>query len=572
MSVAVELKNVSFTYKSRTVPNLSNVNLSINSGDFVLVTGPTGCGKSTLLKTLNGLIPHESGGRLTGDVVVEGYNTGSFSIAELSRHVGMMFQCPDDQIFSTTVADEVGFVLENMGKNPCDVLERVREALEMVGLEDKEQDSVHALSGGQKQRLALAAVLAAHPRILALDEPISQLDPKGAAELLQVLKRLNKLLGMTIIIVEHRLHEVMPLCNRVVVMDAGKIIWQGTRTEAFQNPDIFSCHGLRLPQTVDICRQLAVEITTAGVIETVTAIKNKYNNLAAYNSCAHHLYRHTANSIEPVIEIEDLTYAYSKKGPRVLNNINLSIYKGQFVALMGNNGAGKSTLLQHIGGLIKPVKGKVNVLWQRADKADRQVGFVMQNPDFMLFNSTVADEVYFALRQYGQYETKQEYCQMLMTRLGLNNMETDFPLSLSRGQRLRVAIAAVLSYQPAILLLDEPTTGQDIGHIEDIVLLLQEYTKQGGTVIFCTHDAEVAAKYAQRVIVMSNGRIIADASPTEVFTDTGVLVTAGLKPPAALEVSKQLYKGEALTVEEVVKYVRQASLGSDTEKYAYSQA
>ena len=239
MAGIVECRNLSFSYKTRPIPSIANINLKIEAGDFILCTGPTGCGKSTLLKAFNGLIPHEISGTLRGSVLVDGVDSLQSSVAELSRTVGLMFQNPDDQIFSTTVADEVGFALENMGMERDAIRQRVAETLGWVGLSGREQGSVHALSGGERQRLALAAVLAVRPKMLALDEPISQMDPRGAMELLQVLQKLNQELGITLIIVEHRLHEVMPLCQHVLVMENGEIAWQGTRKEAFRNPEVF---------------------------------------------------------------------------------------------------------------------------------------------------------------------------------------------------------------------------------------------------------------------------------------------------------------------------------------------
>ena len=566
----IRLRDISFSYKHRNLPSVSQINLDIVQGDFVLLTGATGCGKSTLLKMLNGLIPHESGGLLTGEVVVDGRDTKKCSIAELSQTVGMVFQSPDDQIFSTTVFDETAFILENMGMSPEEITSRVHETLRLVGMFEHRETSIHALSGGQKQRLAVASVLAARPQVLALDEPISQLDPQGAAELLSVLEYINTNLGMTIVIVEHRLHEVMPLCRRVVIMDRGQLVWQGTREEAFCCPEVFDAYGLRLPQTIDICRCLGVATQSAQVADAVAAIKRQYN-VPAYNEQTT-LPRTVSSEKEqiPVIEVEHLVFQYEKLGKPVLQDIHLSIPPGQFVALMGNNGAGKSTLLHQIGGLLKPVSGHVRVLGQVVSGIMPEVGMVLQNPDFMLFNNTVADEIAFALRQTKGKDIWSGQCQRLVEDLGLEGMESDFPLALSRGQRLRVAIAAVLACQPSVLLLDEPTTGQDIGHIEDIVVLLKEYTNQGGTVIFCTHDTEVAARFAERIIIMCDGKIIADGSGAAVFMQDSVLQAARLKPPAALLIAQELYKGRAVTVKEVVDYVRQECVGSNTGNYTAS--
>lgn len=559
MENLLEVKNVCFSYKNREMRNLSNINICMKQGEFVLLTGPTGCGKSTLLKALNGLIPHESGGEFTGDVWVNGKNTKDYSIAQLSSTVGMVFQSPDDQIFSTTVFDETAFVLENMGLPSEEIKKRVQETLALVGLTHKENASIHALSGGQKQRLAVASVLVAHPPILALDEPISQLDPQGAAELLALLKHVNQTLGMTILMVEHRIHEVMPLCHRVIIMSEGRQVWQGTKQEACSSPEVFDAYGIRMPQSIKVCQQLGISITSPAVEEAALAIDKQYS-LFQIETSPHEKTKMEHNV--PVINIKDLSFRYEQNPSLVLKNISITIGKGQFVALMGSNGAGKSTLLQHIGGLLSPKIGPVQILGTSTGKLRQEVGIVMQNPDFMLFNETVVSEIAFALSQQIGGKTWSPYCQILLEKLGLCGLESEFPLALSRGQRLRVAIGAALSCEPSILLLDEPTTGQDISHIEEIITLLKSYTAQGGTVIFCTHDGEVAARYADRIIVMDQGEIIGDGHPRDIFVQNKVLLRGGLKKPACLQLAQELYGGIALTAEEVVNHVRQKCLGS----------
>lgn len=568
MDTMVCFSNVSFTYRHRSSPSIHNVSLRVSSGDFLLLTGATGCGKSTLLKMLNGLIPHESGGKLEGDVIVGGRSVSGLGVAEMSRTVGMVFQNPDDQIFSTTVFDEVAFVLENMGMTTAQLEPQVQEALALVGLADKAKASVHALSGGQKQRLAVAAVLAAKPQVLALDEPISQLDPQGAAELLSVLQQLNANLGITIIIVEHRLHEVLPLCHKAAIMDAGRLIWQGRREEAYNCQEMFAAYGLRLPQPVTLCHHLGVAARSAQVDDAVAAIRQSYaipipvGQPVPEAAASLHVERPSL----PAIHAKQVFFHYDNPAQMVLNGVDLTVAAGQFIALMGSNGAGKSTLLHLLGGLLKPAAGAMHILGQRVMAVSPAVGMVLQNPDFMLFNSTVREEIGFSLRQQGKGNTVgwTEYCELLADRLGLDGLAEDFPLALSRGQRLRVAIAAVLANKPQVLLLDEPTTGQDIGHIEDIALLLREYTRQGGSIIFCTHDTEVAARFADRIIVMRQGQIVADGAPAAIFQDRAMLKACGLKPPAILLAAQALYGGTALTVEEVVEYVRQTCLGGYT--------
>lgn len=559
MSRILECDNLSFTYKTQSVPSIRDIQLKIDAGDFILCTGPTGCGKSTLLKAFNGLLPHEIGGTLVGSVRVNGIDSRDSSVSELSKTVGLMFQNPDDQIFSSTVEDEVGFALENAGMDRNLIRRRVSKTLAWVGLTGREQCSVHALSGGERQRLALASVLALRPQMLALDEPISQMDPRGAMELLQVLQKLNREMGITIVVVEHRLHEVMPLCRRVLVMENGGISWQGTREQAFRDPEVFLRLGLRIPQSVHLCHSLGLVATGASVADAVE------NILRVYPECGilpvPQSPTTTAEKTEYAVEIRNLDFHYTANERKILDGINLAVPRGQFVALMGNNGAGKSTLLHHICGLLRPQAGRVEVLGRPVKKLDRRVGMVMQNPDLMLFNATVSEEVTFGIRHGGRTSVGGDW-QLLLAKTGLSGLEDCFPLALSQGQRVRLAIASLLACRPDVLLLDEPTTGQDLGHIDDIIALLQEFTEQGGTVVFCTHDTEVAARYAERVVVMTAGRVVADAPPREVFANDEILLQAGLRPPVVLQVSRKLYGGCALCVEEVVRHVQQTSLGS----------
>ena len=562
MSAILHCDNISFTYKNRSEPSISGINLRIEPGDFILCTGATGCGKSTLLKALNGLIPHEIGGCLTGRVLVDGVDSRGASVAELSRTVALMFQNPDDQIFSTTVADEVGFALENLGMQPPEIAARVAETLAWVGLAGREKNSVHALSGGERQRLALAAVLAVRPKVLVLDEPISQLDPRGAVELLAVLEKLNQEHGVTVIVVEHRLHEVMPLCRHVMVMEEGKVAWFGSREEAFCAPEVFLRLGLRIPQTIHICYRLGIPAVTAALTDTVERIRCEYPNSGFGQATISEPCHPSGFAATPFLNVQKLEFHYEMQGRKILSDINLAVPQGQFVALMGNNGAGKSTLLQHICGLLPPQSGQVSISGKMVRGLDRRVGMVMQNPDLMLFNSTVEAEVNFGRRQ-DRGAGAEDSWRDILERIGLTGLEKRFPLALSQGQRVRVAIASVLACRPELFLLDEPTTGQDLGHIDDIIALLQDYAAQGGTVILCTHDTEVAARYAERIVVMTEGRIVADAPPREIFAREEVLTVAGLRSPLAFRVARELYGGDALSVEEVVGDVQQANMGSE---------
>lgn len=560
MRPIVEVEDVTFTYDGRPQPTLRDVRFSLNAGEFALLTGPSGCGKSTALKLLNGLIPHESGGALTGSVRIGGADTRCASVAALSRLVGLVFQSPEDQIFAATVYDEVAFVLENMGLEASEVDARVAEALSAVDLSGFAQRSIHALSGGQKQRLAVAAVLAARPRVLALDEPISQLDPVNAQRLLELLVTLNEAHGIAILLVEHRLHEALRVAKRVLIMDAGRLVWDGPTAAALVAPEVFLRYGLRLPQTVDICRRLHVPLQRDDNVEAARLIAARY---APLSFCAPPAEEAPLRSASPSVQAERLVYAYESDAPPSLRGVDFSAWRGEIVALMGTNGAGKSTLLQQIAGVLRPGGGRVAACGPDGRRAI--VGFVMQNPDFMLFSRTVEEELLFGPSHLGlDLTAARAALPKLLAQLALVGLEAEFPLALSRGQRLRVALASVLSCAPDVLLLDEPTTGQDISRIEDILALVCAYAADGGTVLFCTHDTEVAASLAHRVVLMKDGKVLADGAPRRVFGDAALCRSAGLRQPAAAEIALRLGAGALLSAEEVVRCVRQASHGGYT--------
>ena len=558
MKSLLRLEHVTYTYPRRNKPSLEDINLEVQAGELLLLAGETGCGKSTLLQVLNGLVPQESGGRLQGKVFLDGQEVSECSVGERSQLVGMVFQSPDDQLISSSVQEEAAFFLENLGVGFEAAALSASKALLQVGLEGLEKRSVHALSGGQKQRLAVASVLAAQPRILALDEPISQLDPQGATELLEVLQALLRRRNTAMVLVEHRLHEALPLCTHIAMMQEGRIVWQGTREEALMEAERFDRYGLRLPQTVDVCRSLDVP-AVLEVEEAVRCIQEAYPMKVGGET----LPQPASSAIEPLpaVEAKVLSYHYSRRQNLVLQDLNLQINKGEFVALMGCNGAGKSTLLHLIAGLQAPSEGEILVQRKAPRVGEGIVGMVLQNPDFMLLEETVRAEVGGASGKLSPWQ------QRLLERLGLTGMEEEFPLALSKGQRLRVALAAVLGREPAVLLLDEPTTGQDIAHIRDIVSLLQEYAAGGGTVILCTHDTEAAACFAQRVVVLNEGKVFLDGTPAAVFSQP-LIASAGLRAPAALLLAQELYGGKHVTVEEVVAHVRQSNMGSDARANA----
>lgn len=545
----IEIDNFSFWYPGREAPSLDQVSLTIGAGEFVLLTGPTGCGKSTLLKCLNGIIPHLSGGRSQGEVAIGGHATRMMTMAELSSQVGLVQQSPDDQIFATVIQDEVAFGPENLCLTRAEIENRLAWALQAVDLGNYRHRSTAALSGGQKQRLAIASTLALQPRILALDEPISQLDPQGAGEVMSVIQKLNREYGVTIVMVEHRIHEVVQYVDRIVVMNDGSLVFDAPARQAMTQAELFVEMGLRLPETVEIGRRLKSDRVALTVRETVDILKS--GGLKEREPSA--VCGKPAPVGAPVLEIEDLFYGYSKNDRPVLNGIHVTIRRGERVALMGRNGAGKSTLLAHMAALLVPRQGTVKVAGSIITHKQKlplgTVGLVMQNPDLMLFQSSVRREVQFGLRNLKTTPSvMNERCSQAVQGLALTGLQDDPPLSLSRGQRLRTAIAAILAMRPEIIFLDEPTTGQDKRNIENLMSALLDQVE---TIIFCTHDIETAISYATRVIVLDEGRIVADDVPRKVFADAPLLNRSGLKPTQSWLVGRELGLQDVFTPQEL---------------------
>lgn len=573
----IEIKDLWYTYPGRLEPTLKGINLKIEEGEFVLLTGPTGCGKSTLLKTLNGIIPHESGGVFSGSIKIAGTETGDSNQMELSRRVGLVFQNPDDQIFSTIVEDEVAFGPENLCLEREEIDKKVGDALRMVGMSGHRLNSTNALSGGQKQRICIASMLAMMPEILAMDEPVSQMDPAGTQEILNTVRELNRKMNITILLVEHRLHELAPFADRVVIMDSGKIIFDQPASKAFDHLEVFHRLGLRVPEPVELCHTLGIKASPFSAEETFPLLnkgdfkektktylkrpemKERANSMNCSDpmscsdsmSCSDPISCSVQNT-EPVISIRDLWSGYDKNR-MVLKGINLEIHRGERVAVMGTNGSGKSTLLLNLAAMLKPYKGSVKVFGEDTKPKNPysfagRIGFVFQNPDLMLFCDSTEEEARFGPVQL-KYKDIEERTRTSLEAMSILDLKQDLPQSLSRGQRLRTAVASVLSIDPELILLDEPTTGQDRVNIEQ---MMDYFKNKGSTLVFCTHDIEIAMLYATRILVMNEGQIIADGKGRDIIKNIDILRKASLTQPPVVEIAN--YLGiDAFSITELVE-------------------
>ena len=519
----IKIRDLTFYYGDASRPALQDVNLDIEDGEFVLVTGPSGCGKTSLCRCLNGLIPHFYGGEIAGGLEVQGLDVMRHTTRELATRVGMVFQDPENQLVSMDVQREVAFGLENLAF-PRDVMaKRVEESLDTLEISGLRHRQVHELSGGEKQKVVISSVLALHPDILVLDEPTSELDPKGAEDVLSIVRRLNDELGITVILVEHRLDRVVHLVDRMIVMDKGKIIADGNPRAVLSNGDITSI-GAGVPPIVRIVQRLRdngvnVDNIPLTVKEGRAMLKDIF--MGARGSTLSHT--ESADNGRPVIEIDKLWHAYPE-GITALKNVNLRICEGEFVAVMGRNASGKTTLVKHINGLLKPTKGKVIVSGidtRRATIAQlsRKVGFIFQNPNDHIFADTVEEEIAFILKNLG-FDSGEIAARIdeMLEMFALKEFRKQYPRSLSGGERQRVAMASVLVARPRVLILDEPTRGMDYRLKSELMRFLNGYREKGNTVVLVTHDVETVAEHADRVVLLSEGGVVVDGNKRDVLS------------------------------------------------------
>jgi energy-coupling factor transport system ATP-binding protein len=546
--VAIEYTNFGFRYKEAEAWALRNISLQIPEGEILLVLGRSGCGKSTLALTQNGAVPHLLEGDTEGKLTVAGLSTLDHSVAQLAHHVGMVFQDPEVQLFALTVEDEIAMSLESYGVPRAEMRERVQWAMSVCGLTGMELNAPAKLSGGQKQRVAIAAVLAREPDILVFDEPTGNLDPVGSRSVYETIRRICSDRGRTIVLIEHDLGPVIDLVNRIAVLEAGQIVFQGEPHEVLRELPLMRASGVKIPAATEFALRLerkgfvsypGTPFTAQDAIDPLraklpaTQRKEPVAEVAQPNQC------------DVVIRFDNVTHRYDT-GHKGLDGIDLEIRQGEFVAICGMNGAGKTTLAMHVMGLLRPTEGTVSVVGQDTRKKTvaemaRTVGLIFQNPNHQLFKDTVEREIAFGPENLGWEKDRiDDAVRRVMDLVELTGFEQWAPESLSIGQKQRVAVASVLVMEPHILLLDEPTTGQDERTLRPFMDLTAKLNRQGMTVLMITHDMDVAMQYASRLVVMSRGKVIADGTPDEIFLREEILAEAKLHMPEILALTKQL--------------------------------
>ncbi|MFW6115683.1 MAG: ABC transporter ATP-binding protein [Chloroflexota bacterium] len=517
----IHIERLTYTYPGSSDPALDNVSLHVPEGEFVLVAGPSGSGKSTLLRCLNGLVPHFTGGTVTGSIVVSGREPIAEGPQALSRVVGFVFQDPESQFVVDRVEDEIAFALENAAVPPTEMLLRVEEVLHLLDLASLRHRPLTTLSGGEKQRVAIATALAFRPRVLALDEPTSQLDPQAAEDVLQALVRLNQDLNLTVVLAEHRLERVLPYVDRMVYLsESGDCALTGPPRRVLHRMDLTpplvtlakELDWDPLPLTIKEGRSFAARIKARDLGTQAGANRRHTPGPSPSGSGAE-----AADAPRRAhFAVRNLHFAYN--GSPVLQGIDLGIAPGELVALMGRNGSGKTTLLKCIVGLLRPERGEINMtdtslLGRATADICLDVGYLPQDPGDLLFADTVADELNITLRNHDLLNHPPVAPSELLERLELAGVAHRYPRDLSAGQRQRVALGAVTVTRPRLLLLDEPTRGLDYPAKRQLVRLLREWQTQGTSILLVTHDVELVAQAADRVLLLSQGEIIADAPP-----------------------------------------------------------
>lgn len=535
----IELKDFSFQYKAQSEPTLKNLNLTIYKGEKVLIVGPSGSGKSTIGQCLNGIIPNIYKGTSSGQFLIQGKEAFNLSIYEKSHLVSTVLQDTDGQFIGLSVAEDLAFALENDMVDLGTMKERVRSWAERLDLMKLLDHRPQDLSGGQKQRVSLAGVLIDESPILLFDEPLANLDPKSGQDIIDLIDQIHEEQRTTTIIIEHRLEDVLyrPV-DRVILINQGQVLFNG-RPDELLRTTLLAENGIREPLYLTTLRQLGQDINQLEHLDRLEDIE-----LTGVNRSIPEATFTKTGEAEELLKLEQISFAYQENHP-ILKNISLSIPKGQRLAIVGKNGAGKSTLAKAICGFIT-TEGQYtsrgeDIKQESVKERAERVGYVLQNPNQMISTNMIFDEVALGLRLRGvaEEDIKERVYQALKT-CGLYEFRK-WPISaLSYGQKKRVTIASILVLGPEILVLDEPTAGQDQRNYTDIMEFLDSLQEKGHTIVMITHDMQLMLDYSDRALVVSDGQILADLSPAELFTHPDILQEANLKETSIFALANRL--------------------------------
>ena len=531
----ISFRNFSFQYRAQKRPTLTDINLEIYPGERVLIAGPSGSGKSTLAGCINGLNPFSNPGACTGTLTVDGVDAPHSSLFELSAHVGTVLQDPDGQFIGLTVGEDIAFALEN-SCTPQDEMHAItRHAAELVGIENHLGYAPHELSGGQKQRVSLAGVMVDQVKILLFDEPLANLDPATGKQAIELIDEIQKKTDTTVLIIEHRLEDVLwRNVDRIVLVNDGNIL-ADLRPDELLSGSLLAENGIREPLYVTALRYAGVELTPDKHPAHVDSLVLDDTDTQKLRDWFTARPRPAAPpEREPLLEVKGLSFGY-QKGQQTLRDVSFSIGKGEMVSIVGRNGAGKSTLSKLICGFETPDAGEIflngkPLAEENIRRRAQHIGYVMQNPNQMISKTMIYDEVALGLQRSGLTEEQiREKVEATLRVCGLYPFR-NWPISaLSFGQKKRVTIASVLVLDPELILLDEPTAGQDFRHYTDIMEFLRGLNARGVTVVMITHDMHLMLEYTRRALVFCDGRLIADRTAAAVLCDPALVEQAALK-------------------------------------------
>ena len=565
----IEIKNLTFTYRGAQIPTLKQVDVSIEKGDFLAVIGNNGCGKSTLCRTLNGLIPHFITGDMEGDVFIDGKNTKEEEIGTLAKKVGYVYQDFENQIVCPTVLEDASYACLNYAMD--NYIEKGKEALRVCGLGNKMNDYVWQLSGGQKHLLALAGTAALSPDILILDEPIAQLDPAHADGIYEVLKELNEKYQKTIIVIEHHTEYITRYCKHALLIKDGSVKWKLPAKEAMRRVKELQESNIFPPQvTIAAQRMEEAGLLPKGTVLPVNIEEGeKIFSLFLKNKRTGYREKPVMKEHDKLVEFEKVTVKYrSVKGepPKIFDDFSLNIGKGEKIALIGSNGAGKSTMLKLMMGLIHPESGRVSVKGKLTREMSKEelghtISMVYQNPEEMFIKDSIRKDIEYAMK-VRKIENFEERTNELLEMFRLTDLADRDGRLLSGGQMRRASLAIGIALNPEMLLLDEPTANLDIATRREIMTTLQMLKGITDTVVIATHDMQLVCDWAERIIVLSSGYVIADGTKEEIFADMFVRGKVGIHPPQIYDMGRKIgIITPCFTIDEFIEHFR-------GEKYA----
>ncbi|MFA0097021.1 ABC transporter ATP-binding protein [Vibrio splendidus] len=544
--MTIAFSNFSFRYESLDKPTLKNINLRIEKGEKIVIIGPSGSGKSTLGQCLNGLIPHAIKGEVSGSLVINGKSISEFSMHDYTEQVGTVLQDTDSQFVGLSIGEDIAFALENQLMSNIDMYPLVQSTAKMVDLADMLERSPHDLSGGQKQRVSLAGILVDDVDILLFDEPLASLDPKTGKATIEIIDQLHKETNKTIVIIEHRLEDVLHRdIDRVILMERGEIVADMTPDEILASK-LLDTHGIREPLYLSTLKAAKAPLTCEDKLSNLKALDYKRFRPAVQAWFADRPAAAAEKQYQPLLEVHGLTYSYDGE-KNALEDVSFKIGKGEFVSILGKNGSGKSTITKLIMGVIDADSGSSYLngedlselsIFERSQK----VGVVMQNPNHMISHHMIFDEIAFGLRNRGVSEDKiKEKVENVLELCGLSKFR-HWPIeALSYGQKKRVTIASILVLEPELLILDEPTAGQDYRNYTSMLAFIQKLNRDLGiTVVIISHDMHLVLEYTTRSIVIADSKLIANAAMTEVFSQPSLLERANLCTTSIYELATMM--------------------------------